>query len=280
MLKLSDTTLLCIDTENHVLAQTALLQCATACAFDRVVYLSDVDWNIPGADFVGIAAIHSLRDYNHLILKEIAGTVDTGRVLIVQYDGFILHPERWDEAFAAFDYIGAPWPMHPDQPVGNGGFSLRSRRLLEALGDPAYPSSLPEGEDELICRRFRDDLERRHGIRFAPPDLALRFSHEVDPPPPGGSFGFHGLVNAAAFYQRIDPAFFIDHLGRSTLAGPRVFILLGWYAGCGLTAQAERLLARIAVGEGGEAPALRHRLATAGLPERIRRDVTPLIDRL
>jgi hypothetical protein len=48
---------------------------------------------------------------------------------------------------------------------GNGGFSLRSRRLLQALQDPRIALSVVE--DETICRTFRPLLERDYGIRFA-----------------------------------------------------------------------------------------------------------------
>jgi hypothetical protein len=77
--------------------------------------------------------------------------------------------------------------------VGNGGFSLRSRRLLKALQDPTIQMA-GVAEDETICRTFRPYLERRHGIRFAPPVLAEAFSFEVGYPM-GHPFGFHGLFN-------------------------------------------------------------------------------------
>ena len=61
--------------------------------------------------------------------------------------------------------------------VGNGGFSLRSRRLLLALQDPRI--ELVEAEDTTICRTFRPLLEREHGIRFGSEALADKFAFEA-----------------------------------------------------------------------------------------------------
>ena len=93
------------------------------------------------------------------------------------------------------------WHWHDDgMRVGNGGFSLRSRRLLEALQDPRI--ALADAEDETICRTFRPLLEREYGIRFADESLADRFSFEAAYPV-GRPFGFHGLFN---FCRVVPPA--------------------------------------------------------------------------
>ncbi len=110
-------------------------------------------------------------------------------------------PAAWDAAFLDCDYIGAKWYWHEDgMRVGNGGFSLRSRKLLEALQDPRIV--LTDAEDLTIGRTFRRLLEREHGIRFASEELADRFSFEVAYPI-GKPFGFHGLFN---FCRTVPPA--------------------------------------------------------------------------
>jgi hypothetical protein len=76
--------------------------------------------------------------------------------------------------------------------VGNGGFSLRSRKLLQALQDPSLVMRHPE--DLCICHDHRAWLEREHGMRFAPLALARRFAYERLLPE-GPTFGFHGLFN-------------------------------------------------------------------------------------
>ena len=76
--------------------------------------------------------------------------------------------------------------------VGNGGFSLRSRRLLEASAQ--LPIAGSEAEDVFICRTMRPRLEAERGIRFAPPELAERFGYERSRAAQA-SFGFHGVFN-------------------------------------------------------------------------------------
>lgn len=128
------------------------------------------------------------------MLKGLFPRVTTSHVLVVQWDGFICHPERWDTSFLDWDYIGAPW-YHGDSSgsVGNGGFSLRSRKLLAALETLDHPASEPE--DMAICMTLRPLLETKFGIRFAPLEVAQRFACEYGPYMP--SFGFHGMHNFA-----------------------------------------------------------------------------------
>ena len=130
----------------------------------------------------------------------------------------------WDAAFLDCDYIGAKWYWHEaGVRVGNGGFSLRSRKLLAALQDPRIV--LVDVEDTTIGRTFRPLLEREHGIRFGDEALADRFSFEAAYPI-GKPFGFHGLFN---FCRTVPPAeiaalapAFSDEIARS----PQLLALL------------------------------------------------------
>jgi hypothetical protein len=138
-----------------------------------------------------------MPEINQIMLKEIAEHVTTDYALFVQWDGMAHCRELWHDNFFDYDYIGAPWPWEPEgRNIGNGGFSLRSRRLLEACLDSRVQTS-PErnhiGEDAVIGVDFRPMLESEFGIKFAPTDLAMQFSYELGPY--RTSFGFHGLWN-------------------------------------------------------------------------------------
>ena len=99
----------------------------------------------------------------------------------------------WEDRFLTADYIGARWFWFDDgMQVGNGGFSLRSRRLLNALSDPRI--QLVEAEDLTIGRTYRPLLESEYGIVFADNAMADRFAFEAAYPI-GKPFGFHGLFN-------------------------------------------------------------------------------------
>lgn len=150
------------------------------------VDLSDIEWR-------KIPRLTSRDDYSAFMLRELHRHVDTSHVLVVQWDGYVLNGAAWRESFLEYDYIGAPWPhFGDDHRVGNGGFSLRSRRLLEICA--GLDSRNGEAEDITICRTNRLLLENRHAMRFAPEHVARLFAYERCPSL-GGEFGFHGAFN-------------------------------------------------------------------------------------
>ena len=197
MRALGRVTLACIDTVNHALALRALALSRNRLQFARTLFLTDAipsAVSVPeGIEVTPIEALASRDDYSRFVLKALLPHVATTHVLLVQWDGYVVNPESFDDAFLDTDYIGAKWYWYDDgMRVGNGGFSLRSRRLLQALQDPRI--TLDEAEDITICRSYRPLLERDHAIRFAGEELADRFAFEAAYPA-GWPFGFHGLYN-------------------------------------------------------------------------------------
>ncbi len=134
--------------------------------------------------------------YSQFVMNHLSPCVDTQHCLLVQTDGFITNPGGWEDSFLDYDYIGAPWPSWaqwcPVCRVGNGGFSLRSKKLLELTASLHFDGG---NEDYVITNNNYDHL-MRHGIRIAPVDVAARFSCELPcddvPFDPSTSFGFHG----------------------------------------------------------------------------------------
>ena len=214
LLSLPRVTLVCIDCVNHDLALAAIAQCVQKVSFARVLFITDRDFSIEGIDCVRIPALDSREAYSRFVIKELHAHVDTDAALLVQWDGFVVNAAAWSDDFLDYDYIGAKWIFHTDgHTVGNGGFSLRSRRLLQALRDPhVVPGPT---EDDTICRTYRAYLEETHGIRFAPEAVADRFAFEASywTSPP---FGFHGLFN---FWMILDRAGLAAFLAMAT---PRI----------------------------------------------------------
>jgi hypothetical protein len=169
--------------------------------FGEVLLLSDrpPEGSAEGIHWRQIERLNSRTDYSRFMLHELWRHVDTSHVLCIQWDGFVTDGSGWSPNFLDYDYIGAVWPHFGDgHNVGNGGFSLRSRRLLEECrGIPFDGSQL---EDVLICRTYRDQLEHK-GIRFAPEEVARCFSFERARPT-GREFGFHGSFNLV---RRVSP---------------------------------------------------------------------------
>ena len=197
MLELPGVTLCCVDTVNPDLALRALRLSASRVRFGRALFLTDREREAPGIELRLIAPLASREAYSEFILKKLVGHIDTQHVLLIQWDGYVVNPDAWRDAFLSCDYIGAKWSWHDAaERVGNGGFSLRSRKLLEALQDSRIRLTGPE--DKTICRAFRPLLEHEHGIVFGSEALADAFAFEASYPL-GKPFGFHGLFNFCRF---------------------------------------------------------------------------------
>jgi len=194
---LPGVTLACIDTVNHALALRALALSGRSLAFGRTLFLTDaiprgVDVPVP-IEVRTIAPLPSRDAYSRFVLKSLLAHVETPYVLLIQWDGYVVNPAAFEPAFLECDYIGAKWFWYHDgMRVGNGGFSLRSRKLLVALQDPRI--QLGDAEDTTIGRTFRPLLEREYTIHYASEALADRFAFEAAYPA-GMPFGFHGLYN-------------------------------------------------------------------------------------
>ncbi len=224
-LSLPDVTLCAADSAYVGLTARAMRRSLEQCAFGDAILFSHDAVEGPFRT-VRIPPLRSVREYSQFCLTVMPDHIATRFALVVQWDGFVINPEAWARAFCKYDYIGAAWhgifPTH--MMVGNGGFSLRSRRLLNAI--KTLPAVGGYFEDRVICHIHRERLERDFRIRFAPVRVADRFSYEFHEPeaPP---FGFHGLQNmwrhveddhlvAVANEIDLDKAF-TDHLLRLVL---------------------------------------------------------------
>ena len=199
LLQLPQVTLCCVDTRSPDLALYALQQCMQQATFGKVLFIGAKEWGqtlqVPeNIDFVGIERFDGISAYSHFMLQRLGQYIHTSHALTIQWDGYLIRPGLWTDEFLDHDFIGAPWYHRPPPTmIGNGGFSLRSKRLLDALQSMQLPLEQPE--DAVIGIHLRDKLEREHGISFAPLPLAQRFSCEY-----GGwreAFGFHGMHNFA-----------------------------------------------------------------------------------
>lgn len=166
----------------------------------------------------------SYLEYNLFLLYGLGQLIETDFVLIVQNDGWVLNGNNWRDEFFDYDYIGAPlpdmvevvnnqyirhfelndWAMQHSPnyfQVQNGGFSLRSRRLLNAPREYGlrleiapfaqfketpismeweYGEHYIHAEDLFLTAIKRRFLEEQ-GFHFAPIELACYFSVEYLP---------------------------------------------------------------------------------------------------
>lgn len=212
MLHLPQVTLVCVDTRTPRLALDAMQRSKTLCTFgDALLFvppshcLQDLP---PDIRLIECEGIDTVEAYSRFLIKDLGSYISTSHILIVQWDGYVLNPSMWREDFLHTDYIGAVWPQFDDEHrVGNGGFSLRSRKLLDALHSDEITPQHPE--DVCIARTHRPLLEQRWGIRFADEELAHQFAFERDRQTPS-SFGFHGMSNMAVLMTEAELHSFMD----------------------------------------------------------------------
>lgn len=199
MLNLQQVTLCCVDTRLPQMALDAMNTCMAKVQFGDALFFTCPNHGLTevpsGIRLIELDSINSIEAYSHFLLKSMGPYLQTSHLLIVQWDGYVLDPSMWRDDYLEVDYIGAVWPQYKDEHrVGNGGFSLRSRRLLNALTSDAIEAQHPE--DVCIARTYRSLLEQNWGIRFADETMAHQFSVERERQH-ASTFGFHGLSNLA-----------------------------------------------------------------------------------
>jgi hypothetical protein len=199
-------------------------------------------------DFINISDSFSYADYSEFLIKGLNEHIDTTHVLVTQYDGFGVNRKYWKDQYLEYDFIGPPTSLSysPIKSlleecnivktgwfVGGGGFSLRSKKLLLALQDPAISTQFYNykwndywhSEDVTICIIYKDYLEKEHGIRFAPVELAIDFGAEYLT---GYSacLGFHGYENIPFFLTEQECTYYLQNL-KMNYHSPKTNKLIG-----------------------------------------------------
>lgn len=154
--------------------------------------------------FEKCSKINNIMDFNHLAFSDLGKYIQTSHALLVQNHAYIINPTCWDNDWLQYDYIGAPWQWQKNSyisntgdhvRVGNGGFSLRSKKLLELPKKLGLPLKQEQGfwnEDGNICCYYRREFLEA-GIKYAPVEVAAKFSFENEVPENKGikTLGFH-----------------------------------------------------------------------------------------
>ena len=206
-----DISIVIVDTASHTLAKFAIEQTLKTIDCKEVLVFSDQEI-IKGAKHIPIRLNINLHDYSEIMLNHLWLHVETEHALVIQWDSMAVNQHMWTDDFLKYDYIGAIWPW-PTQGIemGNGGFSLRSRKLLEALRDPKVYLGPVSGQNEdiAICVEHRQLLIEK-GIKYAPSNLARMFATENEWL--GPAFGFHGIWNMPRFLPEADIRYAIENM--------------------------------------------------------------------
>ena len=180
-IKAPRVTLYAADSFNPELAVQALKESSKYIEFGKIILFSHIKpYNLPeDFEFCQISQLNSSWDYSAFILNRLNKFITTDFCLSVHCDGYIINPDKWTDDFLNYDYIGAPWAIggpanYGPERVGNGGVSLRSKKLLKE----SEVLQCVSHEDVVICCINRKMLESK-GINFAPISIAAIFSSEI-----------------------------------------------------------------------------------------------------
>jgi hypothetical protein len=204
MLDLSKVTLVVVATRGHEMTRIAINDCLQKAVFGDVLIYTDAESRVgplDGARYFQVPDWPNKVEAGRFYYSEAMTRVATPFGLLIEWDGGIYDPVKWRDDFFEYDYIGAPWVTNDDLKVGNGGFTLMSKRL----GDFIYThrSQFPCTTDWDVCRSQRPALERAGGFKWAPRDVAADFAWELGPRSPN-NFGYHGTFNWPMMMERTD----------------------------------------------------------------------------
>jgi hypothetical protein len=190
MIKLPDVTLVVFDTQCHDLTQLAIADCLKHIEPADVMVFTDRPGVRYGRQVDEFTDEDKIRDYS---LYKLPSLISTQFIFFIHWDSWVIDPAMWRDEFLSYDYIGAPWWYTDGLNVGNSGFHIRSRALMQHMVDHRLEMPLYSPEDELISRKYRRRLPQ---FRWAPESVATDFAFErCRPSIESRHFGFHGMFN-------------------------------------------------------------------------------------
>lgn len=238
MLDLRHVTVACIDGTPEGNRQDRLVRIISSIksriAFGDILYFSYVSPNCEDlCTVIRIPPIHNLNEYSQFVILDLPDHISTPFCMTIHDDGFPVNLHLWRDEFSKFDYIGAPWGKSCSPSVsphmyyngqvegGNGGFSIRSKRLMGigkeiamSAKNPTMRDHVASGgflhEDGYFCYQIRH-LLKNAGMLYAPYGISKQFALETDLEDHHNDihrvFGFHGFRhtnfdNAIAMLER------------------------------------------------------------------------------
>jgi len=212
-INLNNITVVSINTRDPENSIKAIERSSKYINFGKYLILTDKVFEHPFIETKIINTFNNIHEYSFFCVKNLSNYIETDYCLVVQSDGFVTNPFMWTDEFLNYDYIGAPWDIRTSQLalhyagfdintlttipniVGNGGFSLRSKKFLNESSKLIF--DFPLNEDMFLCAVSRKKL-KENGIKFAPTSIASRFAIEFAPHHDEkvinlcSYFGFHG----------------------------------------------------------------------------------------
>lgn len=195
MKKLPDVTLLAISSDRVESNVKALEHSMKLMEFGAVKFLSHrkPEYLPEGIQFEECAELKCIRDFDYYAFKELGKHVTTSHALMIQDHAYLLHTDVWRDEFLNFDFCGALWEprmefLSPSSftlaRLGNGGFSLRSKRIMDLpkkLDLPLVEDRGYTNDDGQINVYWRKTM-LENGIVYPEPWEIADFAYENDTP--------------------------------------------------------------------------------------------------
>lgn len=183
MINLESVTLLVLHIAGKPFPTEGLEECMKYVNFGEVYMLTAEDFDHPTIKKKAIPKISTMDEYSLFFIKELYKYFDTEFCMTAHHDGFIINPESWTDDFLKYDYIGAPWKFYgsrfrdrKNQPaIGNGGFSLRSKKICKYVSKTYI--TITDNEDKYYSNC--SDCAKPDDIKYPPLELAMQFAQET-----------------------------------------------------------------------------------------------------
>jgi|688.fasta_scaffold462000_1 hypothetical protein len=212
MIQLKDITLVCVTSIRIKESVKSMLYSSKDIEFAKLKLITSEDIIVDSKiEVERCRKLTSLQDYSQFMIYDLYKHIDTEFCLIVQHDGKVNNSNLWNPKFLSYDYIGAPWVSfkntfwpwsncryfdykwnevstdNDDLRVGNGGFSLRSKRLLESskyINTPflsetkRIDNTFYVPHEDFFISIYARELYENQGVKYCPFELACHFSKE------------------------------------------------------------------------------------------------------
>lgn len=208
MLKLNDVTLVVVTSVKYEENVRSLIHSMEGVEYGDVKFISDIKPESLPENVKHISCDKLSYDgFSEFTFLKLWKYIETSHCLLVHHDGFVVRPDLWKDSFLEYDYIAAPWPYSDTSyitdygehvRVGNGGFCLRTKKMLEMPTKLGLKLEHRQGfynDDGNFCVYHRKTF-LDNGIKYAPVEIAAEFATEIwIDGVSKESFGFHGFGN-------------------------------------------------------------------------------------
>ena len=111
MINLPNVTIIAVSSIEIERTIRALQYSCRGINFGEVKFVTHEDVNPDGITIHKVPRINSSDEFSKITIYDLPKYVNTEYCILVQYDGFIVHPEQWTDEFLNYDWIGPLWTI-------------------------------------------------------------------------------------------------------------------------------------------------------------------------